>query len=282
MWIGPLISVAGLLAVGVILVVAWMRLRLLERQSRELKALVEQRGQQLREVEDELKQLSLTDPLTKLRNRRFLREMIDVEIARVHRIHGDLLRDSGSVDREKASLGFALLDIDDLKQVNDSFGHDVGDALIQHVAVQLQEAVRDVDAVIRWGGEEFLVVCKEVGRKSLHDLCLRLALHIKTNPLELSGGEVMVSRTCCVGFALYPFVSSIIDLFNYEEVINFADNALQIAKSNGRDLVVGIVGEEGAIGATDKDRLKQDLAQGMEQGQLQLIAPEGVELELKA
>lgn len=278
MW-SSLLSVAGLLIAGAILVVAWLRLRTSDRQNRELKALVEQKSRQIQDVEDELKQLSLIDPLTQLRNRRFLREMIDVEIARVHRIHGDLLRDSGSVDREKASLGFVLLDIDDLKQVNDSFGHEVGDALIQHVATRLQEAVRDVDVVVRWGGEEFLVVCKEVGRKSLHDLALRLALHIKTNPLELSNGEVMVSRTCSIGFSLYPFVSSIVDLFSYEEVINFADNALQIAKSNGHDLVVGIVGEEGAIGATDKDTLKQGLTEGMEQGQLKLIAPEGVELE---
>lgn len=277
MW-SSLLSVAGLLIAGAILVVAWLRLRTSDRQYRELKALVEQKSRQIQDVEEELKQLSLIDPLTQLRNRRFLREMIDVEIARVHRIHGDLLRDSGSVDREKASLGFVLLDIDDLKQVNDSFGHEVGDALIQHVATRLQEAVRDVDVVVRWGGEEFLVVCKEVGRKSLHDLALRLALHIKTNPLELSNGEVMVSRTCSIGFSLYPFVSSIVDLFSYEEVINFADNALQIAKSNGRDLVVGIVGEEGAIGATDKDTLKQGLTEGMEQGQLKLIAPEGVEL----
>ena len=84
-------------------------------------------------------------------------------------------------------------------------------------------------------------------------------------------GGTAVRCTCSAGYALYPFVDALVDLFNYEEVIGFADKALYTAKERGRDQVVGVLGETGTIQAADREALKEDLAGGLESGQVRLV-----------
>jgi len=96
---------------------------------------------------EQLREQALRDPLTGLHNRRYLQQMIDREMKRSKR-HGH-------------GIGFVVLDIDRLKDINDQHGHQVGDAVLQEVAALLLSQVRDVDTLIRMGGDEFLLVLPE-------------------------------------------------------------------------------------------------------------------------
>jgi diguanylate cyclase (GGDEF)-like protein len=253
-----------------------LRLRRMKRDYERLEGLVEQRTQQLREAAERLKDLSLTDPLTGLRNRRYLREMIGAEVKRVRRLHRDVEPEEGL---EKAFIGFILLDIDHFKEVNDSFGHEAGDALIKSYATRLQQALRGEDAVIRWGGEEFLAVCREVNPDSLHQLCQRVVERLAAEPFKLPGGKE-IGRTSTAGFSVYPFAAGEPDRVNHESVINLADHALYIGKRNGRDLVVGIAAGERPLSAEAQGWFKRDIARAVAEGYLRVLGPEGRELEL--
>lgn len=272
-----------LCAAGIALLVylwAWLRLRRVRLDCRRLEAQVEERTVQLREAAERLKDLSLTDPLTGLRNRRYLRELIGAEVARVRRLHEDhRRRPEQERALDKAFLGFVLLDVDHFKDVNDSHGHEVGDALIRGYAERLSQTLRGEDAVIRWGGEEFLVVCREVSPESLLALCQRVAGKLKESPFRLPGGRE-VGCTSTVGFATFPFVPADPDLFSHETVINLADHAMYVGKRSGGDLVVGLAPGEHPIDAEVREWVKRDLRRGVEEGYLRLLVSEERALEI--
>lgn len=117
-----------------------MHLLVFEEMSQELKAT----NRDLEEAQTELQELATLDPLTGCHNRRFLEQNIDRELGR-HR-------------RYRTPLSLLFLDIDEFKKVNDSFGHDVGDEVLRHVGEFLRKSVREADYVVRWGGDEFLVL----------------------------------------------------------------------------------------------------------------------------
>ena len=270
-----------LCAVGLVLLLyLGLRLHRSRRGCRRLEALVEEQTVQLREAAERLQDLSLSDPLTGLRNRRYLRELIGAEVARVRRIHEDYRRHPEQAQAlEKAFLGFVLLDIDRFKEVNDSHGHEAGDALIRAYAERLGQTLRGEDAVIRWGGEEFLLVCREVSPESLLTLCRRVAAKLRESPFQLPGGPE-IGCTSSVGFATFPFVPADPDLFGHETVINLADHAMYVGKRSGRDLVVGLVPGERPIDAEVREWVKRDLRRGVEEGYLRLLVSEERELTL--
>ncbi|MCA9673361.1 MAG: diguanylate cyclase [Myxococcales bacterium] len=262
-----------------------LRLRAVRTRAEELAALVADRTRQLSEANAELRELSMTDPLTKLRNRRFLREIIGAEVARVRRA-----RERQGVERRdhaknatSASLGFLLIDVDRFKSVNDEHGHDAGDALLRAVAERIVDSVRETDSVVRWGGEEFLVVCVDLDRQAIAELARRVRVKLSACEVTLDDGKTL-TRTCSIGFSLYPFraVAGARDdkeLFNYQEVIGFADRAMYIAKRNGRDMVVGIVGSAAEITDNKRGLVKADLRAALDEGLVELVA-EREDLEL--
>jgi len=99
---------------------------------------------ELRRLQETLTTLALRDPLTGLANRRLLEELLDTELARTHRTGGP--------------LAVAYIDLDGLKEINDTYGHDAGDIVLREVARRLVSIVRGVDVVARIGGDEFVVV----------------------------------------------------------------------------------------------------------------------------
>lgn len=123
-----------------------------------------------------------------------------------------------------------FLDLDKFKPVNDSFGHDVGDQLLQQAAARMVECVRESDTVARIGGDEFIVLLRAVA--DAHDACavaekIRAALSL---PFELAGRRLSIS--CSIGIALFPEQGS--DSF---ELSKNADMAMYQAKETGRDCV---------------------------------------------
>jgi diguanylate cyclase (GGDEF)-like protein len=124
-------------------------------------------------------------------------------------------------------LGVILFDIDHFKRVNDTFGHNVGDTVLKHLAVTVKYSIRDEDMLIRWGGEEFLLLAETESNENLR----RMAEHIRQR-VEHEPFASVKHITCSFGTAIYRADEPI------EATIKRADEALYKAKNGGRNRVV--------------------------------------------
>lgn len=211
----------------------------LRRQNQRLERLVLKRTRELREANERLQELSLTDPLTGLHNRRFLALTLPEQVARIQR---DLLPAGGREPElgflEDHPLVFLVLDIDLFKQVNDEYGHACGDAVLRQLAGVLQSCVRDTDTLIRWGGEEFLVVARQVGSSDPAGLAERIRRAVAERPFELGDGRV-IHMTLSIGFSPFPLGNQVPSL-PWEKVVLLADRALYAVKRTGRNGWIGL------------------------------------------
>ena len=215
------------------------RTKSLDRRRRELERAVAERSAELVQKNRELEEISLTDPLTRARNRRYFYEMIPADAAHVLRYY------RGFTVPEKPEpvikeLIFAMVDIDFFKFANDEHGHMAGDQLIQEIANRLSDLIRKSDVLVRWGGEEFLIVCRSTDREHASLLCSRILEAISAAPYRLDNAAE-VSLTCSVGWAPFPWIPEAPDALSFEQVIEIADRALYVAKRTGRNHGVGLV-----------------------------------------
>jgi diguanylate cyclase (GGDEF)-like protein len=189
----------------------------------------------------ELKEASLTDPLTRLHNRRFFQVMIGTEVNKSLRQYAEQpVRDTenkGSLNRD---IVFYLVDIDHFKSVNDLYGHPAGDAMLVEAARRISSAMRKSDTLIRWGGEEFLVVSFPTRRSEAETLARRIMSEFSERPFDL-GNSILVRKSCSVGWAPFPWFLGEPNALDYEEVLKLADRALYAAKDSGRNCSVGLV-----------------------------------------
>jgi diguanylate cyclase (GGDEF)-like protein len=264
--------ILGSLALVLLLIVALpaVRIRRLRASERELATAVEERTAELLSVTEQMRELSLRDPLTGLRNRRFLWEVlpgIAAELDRQRRRRG-----SGDVDRRAEDdrvLGLLFIDIDHFKQVNDSLGHDAGDRLLVQIAELLQSSVRGDDMVVRWGGEEFLLVLQRTPRDLLAVFADRIRVSVARTDFEV-GPERTVRRTCSIGACTYPFFPDPERDLDLEQAIGLADAALYRAKDAGRDRVVQVAPGESAPGPQTAAVLGIDLERAASAGWVEL------------
>ncbi len=228
----------GALAGLVVLLIRW-RLRALQEQNRALEALVAARTQELEAANDALRNQSLTDPLTGLRNRRYLGVCMPEDVARVQRAHRQV--PSGQKERLNLNIDliFIMVDVDHFKSINDTYGHHAGDLVLQQLAEILRKATRDTDTVVRWGGEEFLVVARNANRKEAAILAERIRSQVEAHPFHLGGGQTL-HRTCSMGYAFFPFLPEHPDFLGWEPVVDVADHCLYAAKRSGRNGWVGV------------------------------------------
>jgi diguanylate cyclase (GGDEF)-like protein len=224
---------------AVVLVVRW-RIAALRRNNRELETLVLARTQELKQANEALRSQSLTDPLTGLRNRRYLGESLPEDIAQVNRIHRSLNLGFEARLTANTDILFLMVDIDHFKAINDEFGHRAGDAVLRQVAELLRLATRESDTAVRWGGEEFLVVARHTCRADAPIMAERIRSMVAEHLFDL-GEEVHTHRTCSVGYASYPLSAKVPELFNWEQVVDLADQCLFAAKRSGRNAWVGVV-----------------------------------------
>jgi diguanylate cyclase (GGDEF)-like protein/PAS domain S-box-containing protein len=155
------------------------------------------------------------DPLTGLLNRRRLLELLSEDLR----------------SRNVAAAGqpaLLFLDLDDFKVVNDSLGHHTGDQLLLHVARRLRGAVRDVDLVSRFGGDEFAVLCRGVADEEAAVEVARRLLDAVTGPVQLGSTTVAVSGSIGVVIAGQAYAEA-------EDVLRDADVAMYQAKAAGKD-----------------------------------------------
>lgn len=191
-----------------------------------------------------LQEASLTDPLTGLRNRRYFSATIEADVSQTLRAYAD------GHSSHIRDLVFYLIDADNFKDVNDRYGHDVGDKVLEEMARRLSSSIRHSDVLVRWGGEEFLIVSRYTDRSEAELLAQRALSAVADTPFAVRGSAEKISRTCSVGWAAFPFFPSNPRAVSYGEVLTLADRALNRAKQSGRNRAVGMLPAAGNVPAT--------------------------------
>jgi diguanylate cyclase (GGDEF)-like protein len=192
----------------------------------------------------ELQEISFTDVLTGVWNRRYLEEILTAEAGQVLRNY-QRARGSDIRKLDHRDLVFIMVDVDFFKQVNDLHGHPAGDRLLQLVAQRLSTVVRKSDVLVRWGGEEFLIMSRSTDPSGTPAFCSRVLEVMSSEPFDLGHG-IAVQKTCSVGWAAYPWSRTAYEALCAEESIALADAALYRAKAFGRNQGVGIVPTDAA------------------------------------
>jgi len=187
----------------------------------------------------ELQEISFTDVLTGVWNRRYMEEILTAEAGQVLRNY-QRARGSDIRKMDHRDLVFIMVDMDFFKQVNDQHGHPAGDRLLQLVAQRLSTVVRKSDVLVRWGGEEFLIMTRSTDPSGTPAFCSRVLEVMSAEPFDLGHG-ITVRKTCSVGWAAYPWSRKAFEALCAEESIALADAALYQAKTFGRNQGVGIV-----------------------------------------
>jgi len=167
-----------------------------------------------------LKVQSERDPLTGLANRRHFQ-------AAIRRLAQD----------GKLSGTVYLIDIDHFKQINDRHGHGTGDAVLVEVARRLRQTLREEDLIVRWGGEEFLVVVQSLAAEQVEALAQRMLGELDRSPVNAGAHRVPV--TASIGFATFPIGPGLLRV-SWERAINLVDTAMYLAKAHGRNRAYGV------------------------------------------
>jgi diguanylate cyclase (GGDEF)-like protein len=262
---------AGYVLLAILAVYAFIRLqnRKLARETEQRLELEEQvqtrtqelatRNRELLSVNDQLKESSWTDSLTGLKNRRFLDEFIEAEVAQAHRQTRDMDLPQSMVDSLDIApaLSFMMIDLDGFKAINDNYGHHAGDEALLQVRDILRKCCRKSDTIIRWGGDEFLIVSRNTSNRAAEKLAERIRVMLAEHVFSLGAGHV--SRLSgSIGFAVYPFSPLTPDMVSWEQVSAIADQCAYVAKENGRNAWVGIYGNK-TTSEEDVAQMKTDL-----------------------
>jgi diguanylate cyclase (GGDEF)-like protein len=166
----------------------------------------------------EIKRLTIIDPLTPAYNHRHFQEALNKEIHRHSRTGHE--------------LALAMLDIDNFKRVNDTFGHPVGDEILKGLVDELQRNGRDTDVVARYGGEEFAIIFPDTATAAARDAANRMRELIEKREFPLPALNRTLFITVSIGVAVYPR-----DGTTSADLISRADAALYHAKKNGKNQV---------------------------------------------
>jgi len=170
---------------------------------------------ELQQENEQLLQLSKTDPLTGLGNRRSLTNELALQ----------------AEDDSEARLGLVMVDIDHFKVINDTHGHAAGDAVLVRLAQTMKDTCRDNDLIVRWGGEEFVVLLHDSDEKRLQQAAERLRLHIRRLVIDLENG-VTLQVTASIGASMIRAGQG------PESALRLVDQLLYEAKQEGRDRVI--------------------------------------------
>jgi two-component system cell cycle response regulator len=173
----------------------------------------------LRDNLDHSLELAVTDQLTGLHNRRYMVGQLEALVKRA--THGG------------DPVAALLIDIDHFKKINDGYGHDVGDEVLQEFAVRLASNVRAIDLPCRYGGEEFVVVMPGTKLEDAERIAERIRLHVAGSPFRVMGGSELLTVTISIGVA-----ATLGEGDRPEALLKRADEAVYEAKASGRNKVI--------------------------------------------
>ncbi|MEK6590862.1 MAG: sensor domain-containing diguanylate cyclase [Nitrospinota bacterium] len=172
-------------------------------------------------LREKLRDQSIRDPLTGLFNRRYMEETLGRELRRAI--------------RNKSSFGIIMVDIDYFKRFNDTFGHEAGDMVLRTIGDFLKSHIRGSDIACRYGGEEFAIILADASQEETQKRAEGLREGVKRMHLQFHG-QLLGSISISLGVAIYPLHG-----ITENELLRIADDALYLAKKEGRDRV--IIGE---------------------------------------
>jgi diguanylate cyclase (GGDEF)-like protein len=161
-------------------------------------------------------QMAITDALTGLYNRRYFEQELPQELERAHRY--------------EQTFGLLMIDVDNFKMFNDTYGHPMGDRVLATIATTIKKALRTVDFAFRYGGEELTVILPETSRKSACQVAERIREQVVTDTIKLMGAVLKTPITVSVGVACYPF-----DGEDAVTLVTRADDLLYQAKAAGKN-----------------------------------------------
>ena len=180
------------------------------------------------------------DPLTGLANRR----------------HFQAAMKQLAADGKLAGTVF-LVDIDHFKRINDAHGHTAGDAVLMEMARRLRDTLREQDLIVRWGGEEFLVVVRALGPEQVESLARRMLAAMAGAAVVHDGAPIPVTGS--IGFATFPIEPTLLAV-SWERAINLVDTSMYLAKAHGRNRAYGVR----LLHARDEGQL-DDITRGLEE-----------------
>lgn len=166
--------------------------------------------------------LSMKDELTGAYCRNYLKGYLPAVKSRFERNYGDDL-----------SLGALIIDCDDFKFINDTFGHAGGDKALKEIVATLSKHIREHDLLLRWGGDEFVIVCESVNQLQMRELAKRITVSV--SDMEIAYGDITLTVTVSVGYALHNKADS----FNFDGLIKAADEYLLATKKSGKNSCLG-------------------------------------------
>jgi len=181
-----------------------------------------------------LHQASITDPLTGARNRRYFDAAIPSDAARILRAY------AGPNERRVGDLLLFLIDLDNFKDINDCYGHDVGDKVLLEVTRRLNSVIRKSDVLIRWGGDEFLIVSRYSDRADSANFASRIMMAVSHPDRDVAIDACRIRQTCSIGWAAFPWHQDRPEAVPLEAVLGLADRGVYEAKASGRNRAVGI------------------------------------------
>jgi diguanylate cyclase (GGDEF)-like protein len=185
---------------------------------------LEAREHELQDMNDRLRTMAQTDALTGLDNRRHLEERLDEMYGHARRLN--------------EPLAVVMCDLDRFKSVNDTHGHQVGDAVLRQLGQILRDEAREIDRVGRYGGEEFMLLLPGTVLDAAVTFAERLRAAVERHVFEFDGGTL--SRTMSAGVAAWPHPR----LASCDDLVRAADDALYVAKETGRNRVIRFDGRE--------------------------------------
>jgi diguanylate cyclase (GGDEF)-like protein len=208
----------------------------------------------------QLQAQSERDPLTNLANRRHFQSVMTTLCG-----HGGF---------EGALL---LVDIDHFKHVNDVQGHAAGDQVLVEVARRLNDAVRSGDLVVRWGGEEFLILAPRAANEQAEQVAARVLRILGQTPITVGNGADAhaLHITASIGYARFPLPPYDAEV-PWEQAVNLVDMALYTAKNQGRNRAVGIVSSTAATREALQD-VEVDFDRARHEGRVTLLQTQGPE-----
>jgi diguanylate cyclase (GGDEF)-like protein len=193
----------------------------LEKYNRELIESIKAKSGILSELEEankKLRELSVRDGLTNLYNHAYFQERLSEEFNRCQRYD--------------SPLSFIMLDIDNFKQINDRFGHQMGDTILIRLSHLLMESIRGIDIAARYGGEEFVLILPQIDAKGAKQMAERLRERVEACFTRMNRKLIKITISQGIASIPNPRINSKTDL------IRAADNALYQAKQNGKNKVV--------------------------------------------
>ncbi|MCE5208679.1 MAG: diguanylate cyclase [Chloroflexi bacterium] len=191
----------------------------IESQLQQANTTLQQQLDKINKLQETLREQAIRDPLTGLYNRRFLDDILTLQI--------------GQAQRDNTSISLVMLDLDNFKIFNDTYGHSAGDAILKNLAEILKTKTRHGDFACRFGGEEFLVVMPGATLSAGLKRAEEWRQEFEGNPIIYEGETL--NSTFSAGVATYPFHAITID-----GLIKIADKGLYLAKNAGRNRVASM------------------------------------------